>query len=651
MFITLCIAPVIASTIESQKINKCSSAFQSLALAVEKYSEIMRDTKYEKSNGYTDPIEMMYNMRDRISHEDPQAVLAVISDTKAASNTREVTLDLLADVLFAKDPVKHKYTNEEVIKTLIPIAFDRKNNNRMRGPAISILCLIYSEINIPHIYSFFLHKLRKMLFDKNESDYIKRQIVYGLKLFQDSIVTRVMEDIIIDGKESETLQIDAMYILAESKTVDPTIINVLMARLLKIQNPDPERLLNMIRAIVDTLYALTHLHEDYKPAVEELINRFFFGMHGASPAATILRVNIIPPVEWSLDSSHVYDSQTNFFFVRSKDPFIDTVTFLKRIRNRTFLTLEYSHNLSMAHILYFLLLNKKEDNTLRMRVLSRLYTEKHPLLPYILAGMIVDTKEIDMIKFASITMIEDAALDGVFLSPRYFQKFLNIQAMIELSEFETANNQGKVSANTQSKKNGEIGELDFQKAHERLLIQLRSSKSNDPVQQEFLRAVSQPELIKQKLSDFISDSENKDSIMKGLMVYALNEWGMLSNTELAEIAMNKGVMDYHIRLMAIKKLVDNLTELKQSSSQSVNASIVENLVKIFTDPFEDPSIRELSAEALFQIQPPALEIQQRLITTLSNETDVIVQDVIHHFQWIKNLPAGLRPSDNVRKIK
>ena len=607
-----------------------------------------------------DSIEMMHDMTVRISQEDPQAVLAVISNKKEDLYIREVALDLLAVVLLGNNQVKSKYINEKVLKTLTPIALHRENSDRMRGSAISILCLIYGEMNVSHVPSFFLHQLRKILFDKNEVDFLKRQIIYGLRLFEDPIVTRIMEDIVIDSKESKSLQIDAMNILAKSKTVDPEIIVVLIKRLLKIQTLRPARLSNMMRTIVDTLYALTILHKDYKPVVEELINKVFFGMGRSESASTILRVNAIPPLDWPLDSSHVYRSSRNFFFVMSKDPFMDTNTLIKRIRNQTFLTLEYYNNLSMAHTLYFLLFNKKEDNMLRMKILHRLYAENHPFLPYILAGIISDTKEIDVIKFATMTMIEDATLDEVFFSPRYFRRFLDRQAMIELSKFETTHDQGNVSANTQTKTNGEIREPDFQKAYKILLAKLRAAQSTDPVQQQFLQAVSQPELIKQKLSEFIADSENKDSIMKGLMLYALNEWGMLSNTELVQIAVSTGKMDYNMRLIAMKKVVDNLVSSKKStkangtkidSPQYVNASIIENLVKIFTDLFEDPALRELAAEALFQLQPPELEIQQRLIVALSNKQDVVIPDVIHHFQWIKNLPINLQPLDNIVKIK
>ena len=652
--IILCIISVIGYTVESQKVNKCSSAFQPLASAVEQYSKIMRDTKYEIPTGYIDPVELMHNMRDRMSREEPQVVLAVISDTKEASNTREVTLDLLAEVLFAEKQVRQQYTNKEVIKILTPIAFDRESSHRMRGPAISILCLLYSEINVPHVHSFFLHKLRNILFDKNESDHIKRQIIYGLKIFQDPMITRIMEDIVINERESDTLQIDAMYILAESKTVDPEIINVLINRLLEMQSSKLKRLssrMNMIRAIVDTLYAISSIHTSYKPAVEELINRFFFGMYRASPAPTILRANAIPPLNWSLDSSYVYSTPRSFFSIITQGPFMDTATFFKRIRNRTFLNLEYSHNFSMVHILYFLFLNKKEDPTLRIRVLQRLYLEGHPLLPYLLAGMVVDTREMDWVKFATLIMIEAPGLEGMLPSSKYFQNFLDMQTMAELRESQAPDGQSNISVGVQNRINGRTEESDFQEVLKILLKRLRSEKSNDPMRQEFLRAVSQPELVEQKLSDFISDSKNEDSIMKGVMVYALSEWSMWDNIRLAGTAVSRGLVDYNVRLMAIKKLVDNLVELKKSSSQDVDTSIVDHLVKIFTDPLEDPSMRELAAEALFQIQPSNQPIQQRIITALSNEKDVVVQDVIHYFQWIKNLPVTLQLSDNVRKIK
>ena len=86
------------------------------------------------------------------------------------------------------------------------------------------------------------------------------------------------------------------------------------------------------------------------------------------------------------------------------------------------------------------------------------------------------------------------------------------------------------------------------------------------------------------------------------------------------------------------------------SNFSISA-LIENLVKIYTDLFEDMILRELAAEALFRIKPPDPKVQQKIVATLSNEKDLIVEDTLHYFQWISSLPTHLRLPNNLVTIK
>lgn len=654
---------VISYAIDSKE-NKCSSSFNSSLISLlKKYSHITRDEKYTKdqSNIPAHEQELIDKSRERISTEEPHRVLEIILNKKEGDIIRESAIELLSEILidFNDLAIKQKYTNKETVTALNQIFFDKTNNDRIRGEAVIILCFFYTKMDIGNVPVLFLRQLKKILFDKNESEIVKRDIIEGLNLIKAPSVINMLKEIIVDKKQPESVQIPALQVLAESKTSNPEIIDILISKLLNVPVEELNQQHDMTMTTVKTLYALTARDNHYKPIVEELINIIFFGMRIGWQASTSLKIEVIPPLDWSLGSLQTYRPLREMFNTMSEDAFINIDSLMKRARNQTFLTLEYSTTFSLVHTLYLMLFNKKEPEVLRIKALHRLYVENHFLFPYILAGIISDQKESELIKFISLLIMQNMeAMESLFSSAVQPDEKSPIELGGKSDHSSNKENKTNKTSDTQTAINGENEELVLKEARERGLKKMYHS--SDPRHQQFLTGLSQPEVIKNSLSEFIANSENKDPIIKGLMLYALNEWGMLNNTRLAEIAVNSGVVNYNIRLMAIKKLMDNLTELKhfasangttKDSPQYVNTSIVENLVKIFTDSFEDPSVRELSAEALFRIQPPDSEIQQRLITALFNEKNVIIQDVIHHFQWIKNLPTNLRPPDNMVKIK
>ena len=645
---------VISYAIDSKE-SKCSLSFSSsFTVLLKEHFRITRDKKYieDQTDISVREQELIDIVQERISHEEPSRVLEFILDKKKDDTIRESAIELLSTVLinFNDLAIKQKYTNKETVTALNQIFFDKTNNDRIRGEAVIILCFLYTEMDIGNVPVLFLRQLKKILFDKNESEIVKRDIIEGLNLIKPPSVINMLKEIIVDKKQPESVQIPAIQVLAESKTSNPEIIDILISKLLNVPVEELNQQHDMTMTTVKTLYALTARNNHYTPIVEELINTIFFGMRIGWQASTSLRIEVIPPLDWSLGSLQTYRPLREMFNTMSEDAFINIDSLMKRARNQTFLTLEYSTTFSLVHTLYLMLFNKKEPEVLRIKALHRLYVENHFLFPYILAGIISDKKESELIKFISLLIMQNIeVMESLFSSAVQPDEKSPIKLEGKLDHSSNKENKTNKTSDTQTAINRENEELVLKEARERGLKKMYHS--SDPRHQQFLTGLSQPEVIKNSLSEFIANSENKDPIIKGFMLYALNEWGIMGYKELVKVAFNKEV-DFNIRIMVIRKVIDALPLiLKKKNSQQELLFLAKGLIEIFVDPSKNPTLRELSAMALFKIKPSHPELQQSIVMHLSNHRDLTNQELLFYFQWIKNLPEELRLPDNMIKIK
>ena len=596
--------------------------------------------------------ELIDQVQERVSQEEPHRVLELISNQKENDAIRESAAELLSKALF--DPnntsIKGRYTNDQIISTLAQFVFDRTNNNYIRGKFIVILCLLYKERNVGSVTVLFLRQLRQMLFDKNESEFVKIDIITGLGLFKNPHAVNTIKEVVMSDKAPESVQISAMETLAQNKIADYDIIAALIRKLLNKSVWELEQHSDFVRAVVRTLYSLTAINTTYKPAVEELINLIFFGTKMNWKVSRSLKMEAIPPVEWSLDSLHEYRPRGRIFTPNSgEDIFIDIDTVVKQERNQTFMTLEYSTTFYLAHTLYFMLFNKKELNILRAKSLDRLYAEDHPLTPYIMAAMVSDKREAEWVKYIIVMILNDMPIMDLMSSP---EVLVGSQKLLNNSETDPAQSVNGNSADKKSKVDKETSVDKTVVVKELFLREMQANGSANPVHQQFLEALSRPNLIKNKLLEFIADPKNNDPIMKGLMVYALNEWGMLDYTELVKIASNRKE-DFNIRIMVVRKIIDDLPLIleKKDSQSDLYAFLAKELVGIFVNPSESWTLRELSAMALLQIKPSDPELQQRIVMYLSDHRDLTNQELLPYFQWISGLPDHLQIPNNVTGIK
>ena len=657
ILIFLSIFCVISYAIDSKE-NKCSLSFDSsFTSLLKEYFRITRDRKYieDQTNISVREQELIDKAQKRISHEEPSRVLELILDKKEDDTIRESAIELLSEVLvdFNGIAIKQKYANKETVKALRQIFFNKINNDHIRGEAVIILCFLYTKIDRGNVPVLFLRQLKQILFDKNESEIVKRNIIAGLNLIKDPIVIDILREIIVDKRQPESVQISAMEVLAESKTSNPEIISILINKLLEVPLEKLDQQYDMTQATVKVLYALAKRSDHYRLVVEELINIVFFGMRTEWQAPTSLRVEIIPPLDWSLGSLQTYRPLRKVFDTRSEDTFVNIDTLMKRRRNQMFSTLEYSTTFSLVHTLYFLLFSKMEDSILRMRALHRLYAEDHSIFPYILAGIVSDKRESELMKMISLSIIKDVeVMESLFsLAVVQFGKKSPIELESTLDHFSNKENKANKTSDTQATVNGESGTLILKEVKEGILRKMQSDNSADPIHQQFLTALSRPDVIKNKLLEFVADPKNKDPIMKGLILCILNEWGMLDYAQLVKIASDKEV-DFNIRIMVVRKIIDDFPLiLKKKASQQELLFLAKGLVEIFTDSSESPTLRELSAMALSDIKPSDPELQQRVIVYLSNHRDLTNQELLPHFQWINDLPEVLQFPDNMVKIK
>ena len=657
ILVFLSIFCVISYAIDSKE-SKCSLSFDSsFTSLLKEHFRITRDKKYieDQTNISVREQELIDKAQKRISHEEPSRVLEFILDKKEDDTIRESAIELLSEVLidFNDIAIKQKYINEETVKVLSQIFFDKTNNDRIRGDAVFILCFLYTKMDIGNVPVLFLRQVKRILFDENESEIVKRDMIANLNLIKDPSVINMLKEILVDKKQPESVQISAMKVLAESKTSNLEIISILINKLLDVPLEELDQQYDMTQATVKALYALAKRSDDYRPVVEELINIIFFGMRTEWQAPTSLRVKIIPPLDWPLGSLQTYRPMKKIFYTRSEDTFVNTDTLMKQRRNQMFLTLEYSTTFSLVHTLYFLLFSKMEDNILRMRILHRLYVENHSIFPYILAGIVSDKRESELMKVISLSIMQDVEVIESLFSLAVVQSGKKSPVELEdtLDHFSNKKNKAKKTSDTQATVNRESRTLVLKKAKEGILRKMQSDNSADPIHQQFLQAVSQPDVIKNKLLEFVADPKNKDPIMKGLILCALNEWGMLDYAQLVKIASDKGV-DFNIRIMVIRKIIDDLSLiLKKKASQQELLFLAKGLVKIFIDPSESSTLRELSAMALSEIKPSDPKLQQRVVTYLSDHRDLTNQELLPYFQWINDLPEALRLPDNMVKIK